>query len=92
MAVLVYRKQECVSMGERSPTVRRMTVAHIREQTQGDAVEVMFLESARFYRLLRSNPNFNAILERLRDARQNGEPVEIAIASPDSDLIDDVKV
>lgn len=69
-----------------------MTVAHIREQTQGDAVEVMFLESARFYRLLRNTPNFSAILERLRDARQKGEPVEIAIASPGSDLIADVTV
>jgi hypothetical protein len=69
-----------------------MTVAHIREQTPGDAVEVMFLESARFYRLLRSNANFSALLERLRAARQKGEPVEIAVASPESDLIDDVKV
>ncbi|PYI91905.1 MAG: hypothetical protein DME97_11985 [Verrucomicrobia bacterium] len=70
---------------------RRMTVAHIREQTQGDAVEVMFLESARFYRLLKSKPDFSALLERLRAARQKGEPVEIAIASPGSDLIGDVK-
>jgi hypothetical protein len=69
-----------------------MTVAHIREQTQGDAVEVMFLESARFYRLPRNKPNFSALLERLRDAKQNGEPVEIATASSGSDLIDDVKV
>ena len=80
-----------MSIGERSPAVRRMTVAHIREQTPGDAVEVMFLESARFYRLLKSKPNFSAILERLRDAEQKSEPVEIAIASPGSDLIDDVK-
>ncbi len=69
-----------------------MTVAQIREQTPGDAVEVMFLESARFYRLLRNKPNFSAILERLRDASQKRQPVEIALASPDSDLIADVKV
>ena len=69
-----------------------MTIAHIREQTQGDAVEVMFLESARFYRLLRSKPNFSAILERLRDARQKGEPVEVVVASPGGDIIADVKI
>jgi len=69
-----------------------MTVAHIREQTQGDIVEVMFLESARFYGLLRSRPNFSALLERLRDAEQKREPVEITVASPGSDLITDVKV
>ena len=69
-----------------------MTVAQIREQTHGDIVEVMFLESARFYRLPRSSPNFSALLERLRDARQKREPVEIAVASPGSDLIADVRV
>jgi hypothetical protein len=79
-------------MGDRNPAVVRMTVAHIREQTQEDAVEVMFLESARFYRLLKSNPNFSAILERLRDARQKQQPVEVVVASPGGDLIDDVKV
>jgi len=69
-----------------------MTVAHIREDAQPDVVEIMFLESARFYRLLKSKPNFSAILERLRDASQKRQPVEIALASPDSDLIDDVKI
>lgn len=69
-----------------------MTVAHIREQPQGDVVEVMFLESARFYQLLRSQPKFSALLERLREAEQKRAPVEITLASPESDLIADVKV
>jgi hypothetical protein len=81
-----------MSPAEQNPVARRMTVAHIREQTQGEAVEVMFLESARFYRLLKSKPNFNAMLERLRDARQKRQPVEVVVAAPGSDLIDDVKV
>jgi hypothetical protein len=68
-----------------------MTVAHIREDAQPDMVEVMFLESTRFYRLRRSAPNFGPFLERLRVARQKREPVEIAVASPGSDLIADVK-
>jgi hypothetical protein len=69
-----------------------MTVAHIREDAQPDAVEVMFLESARFYLLSRSSPNFNALLECLREAEQTRKPVEIAVTSPGSDLIEDVKM
>lgn len=69
-----------------------MTVAHIREDAQPDAVEIMFLESARFYRLPRSAPNFNALLKCLREAAQTQRPVEIAVTSPGSDLIEDVRV
>lgn len=69
-----------------------MTVAHIRENAQPDAVEVMFLESARFYRLLRSDSNFKALLECLREAEQKQKPVEIAVTSPGGDLIADVKM
>lgn len=69
-----------------------MTVAHIREDAQPDVVEVMFLESARFYRLPRSKSNFNALLECLREAEQARKPVEIAVTSPGSDLIADVRM
>jgi hypothetical protein len=68
-----------------------MTVAHIREDAQPDAVEVMFLESARFYRLPRSSPNFSALLECLREAEQTQKSVAIALTSPGGDLIADVK-
>jgi hypothetical protein len=68
-----------------------MTVAHIREDAQPDVVEVMFLESARFYRLPRSSPNFNALLERLREAEETQKQVDIALTSPGGDLIEDVK-
>lgn len=76
-------------MGEGSPAVRTMTVAHVREQAQEDAIEVMFLESARFYRLLRNNPNFDAVLKRLRDGMRKGGVLEIRVASLDSDIIED---
>lgn len=66
-----------------------MTVAHIREPAQGAFVEVMFLESARFYRLLRVNPDFDAILERLRGGMREGRILEIKVASPESDVIED---
>jgi hypothetical protein len=69
-----------------------MTVAHIREDAQPDVVEVMFLESARFYRLPRSGSNFKALLECLREAEQTRKQVTIAVTSPGSDLIADVKM
>lgn len=69
-----------------------MTVAHIREDAQPDVVEVMFLESARFYRLPRSSPNFNALLACLREAEETRNPVQIALVSPGGDLIADVKM
>jgi hypothetical protein len=69
-----------------------MTVAHIREDAEPDAVEVMFLESTRFYRLPRNGSNFKALLECLREAEQKRKPVEIAVTSPNGDLIADVKM
>jgi hypothetical protein len=66
-----------------------MTVAHIREQAAADAVEVMFLESARFYQLRRSNPNFDAILQRLRAAIPQQEALQISLALPNGDIIAD---
>jgi len=47
---------------------RAMTPAYIREPREADYVEVVFLESARFYRLLESNPMYEHIVTLLRDA------------------------
>ena len=41
-----------------------MTVAHIREPEGRDYCEVVFLESARFYRLGKANPAFSEIIGR----------------------------
>ena len=67
-----------------------MTVAHIREQKGADSVEVVFLESARFYRLLRKNPVYDKVLRRLRDAMTKGHVLKVGIASQESDIIEDV--
>lgn len=76
-----------VSSGEDSPVTRRMTVAHIREQTPADGVEVIFLESARFYQLRRSNPNFEAILAQLRHAIPQHQPLQITLTRAEEDII-----
>lgn len=69
---------------------RKMTVANIREQSLADSVEVIFLESARFYRLPRKNPAFDDIVKRLRDAMSHGHTLDVGVASLDSDIIEDV--
>lgn len=68
-----------------------MTVAHIREPGGPDSVDIVFLESARFYRVLRSNPAFNDILRRLRDAAKDGHALTVELASLESDTIEDVQ-
>ena len=69
---------------------RVMTVALIREPRQLNDVEVAFSESARFYRLLRANPNFENILTQLREAKEKQRPVRVLMESPESNTIDDV--
>jgi len=62
-----------------------MTVARVFEPGQ-DAAEVVFLESAMFYRLLRKNAAFDSTLAVLKNAQANGRPVRVNLA-PDSDNI-----
>jgi hypothetical protein len=69
---------------------RRLTVAQIRSRGNTDYVEVLFLESARIYKLLKDQPNFDELLNRLQAAERDGRPVRVAPASPHGDVIDDV--
>jgi hypothetical protein len=78
-----------VSSAAGNPVSQRMTVANIREEARADSVEVMFLESARFYQLLRSNPNFDVVLDRLRRATSQQQPLQITLAQPNGDIIAD---
>jgi len=68
-----------------------MTVAHIRERKGVDYVEVAFLESARFYRLLRENPAYDEALRLLRDFMAKGLVLRVRFASLDSDIIEQVQ-
>ena len=76
--------------GDRS-SFRHMTVAQIREQNGEDHVQIVFLESARFYKLFRTNPQYDALLERLRSNLANGRSVQVRITSPNNDIIEAVK-
>jgi len=65
-----------------------MSVAHIREPKGAEYVEVVFLESARFYKLPKKNPKYDEILKLLRDAMAKGRVLKVQFASLDSDVIE----
>ena len=70
---------------------REMTVAHIRERKGAKYMEVVFLESARLYKLPKVQPSVDKIiLGQLRDAMAERRVVKVQLASPDSDVIEEV--
>jgi hypothetical protein len=69
---------------------RRMTVAHIRFGEHADYDEVMFLESARFYRLVKRRADYGSMLEKLRKAQTDALPVMVCFASFEADVIEEV--
>lgn len=54
-------------------------------------VEVLFLESARIYRLDAGRAGFDDALRTLQDAEARGSTVVVALESIDSDVIEDVR-
>jgi len=69
---------------------RDMTVANIRRKEGADFVEVVFLESARFYRLLKENHAYGDILKKLENALSDAEPIKVCFESIESDTIEEV--
>jgi hypothetical protein len=67
-----------------------MTVGHIREPKGAEDVEVVFLESARFYKLPKAHRNFDRILGQLREAMTSHRLVKVRLTSPHGDVIEDV--
>jgi hypothetical protein len=68
--------------------LRALTVAAVRGSEEEDHVEILFLESARIYRLERARPDFEELLGRLREGRR----VRITTVAPDSDVIEEMEV
>lgn len=69
---------------------REMTVANIRRKEDDDFIEVVFLESARFYRLLKKNRAYRSIIRKLEEALSDGRPIRVGFVSVESDLIEEV--
>jgi hypothetical protein len=65
---------------------RRMTVARVREN--GDGAEVMFVESARIYRLARANPAYDDTLAALRASAATGKSLRVHFDKPNGELIE----
>ena len=74
--------------GDEGQRERRLTVTRVREGA--DYAEVTFYESARFYRLQRSNPAYEIALQRLR-APSNAKPLRVRFNAPNSDVIESVR-
>jgi hypothetical protein len=68
-----------------------MRVAHIREQKGAKYLEVVFLESARFYKLSREHPEFARVLRQLREAKEKKSAVRVLTDVPEGDVIKDVE-
>lgn len=68
-----------------------MTVAHVRSGPGDAFVEVLFLESARPYRLSTGHPHFDRLLGLLRRAIAPPRVVKVHLASLDSDVIQGVR-
>ena len=68
--------------------VREMTVARVRERPGADSIRVAFLESARFYELPKSHPDFDRIVACLRE----GQVVKVQLASIESGIIENVQI
>lgn len=65
-----------------------MTVAQVR--VHSDQAEVMFYESARIYRLLRANRNYDDALLVLRRSQAAGAKVTVEFEDENSDVIANV--
>lgn len=66
---------------------RDLTVAKVRTPEGADHVEVLFLESARIYRLATARADIDQVLARLHE----GGTVRVILASWDTDVVADVQ-
>ena len=70
---------------------RDMTVAKIRYRQGADSVDIIFLESARIYRLLKKNRDHSSILKKLEDASLNAGLIKVCFESIESEIIEEVR-
>jgi hypothetical protein len=80
-----------MSVGPPSDRQRDLTVAHVRERPDLGVVEVMFLESARTFRLSRSHEQFDRVLSTLQASEAVGRSVRVTLTIPHGGDIDDVQ-
>lgn len=71
---------------------RIMTVAKVYEEKYSDpgTIRVTFYESARFYKLPKSNAHFSEYITLLKEALAKQQPVQVWFTEPQGDIIDKV--
>lgn len=79
------------SRNKRTRYRRMMTVANIRRKEDDNFIEVVFLESARFYRLLKNNRAYDNIIRKLEKALSDRRLIRVGFASIESDIIEEVR-
>jgi len=65
-----------------------LTVARVR--VRPTHADVMFFETARIYRLPRTNPAYESALRLLRKAASAGTPVRVRFVAPHGEIIEAV--
>lgn len=68
-----------------------MTPAHARTAAGAEFTEVMFLESARVYKLFKNNPKYEDIIKRLREAIGKKRLVSVLLDQPNGGVIQDTE-
>lgn len=83
------RKQAPEAVSNRA--FKEMTVAHVREMPGAEFAEVMFLESARIYKLVKKNPRYEEIVKRLHEAIAKGRVVRVRLDQPHGGILEEIE-
>jgi hypothetical protein len=69
---------------------RTMTVAKVYEEKYSEpgTMKITFYESARFYKILKSNPHYKEYISLLKEALKEQKPVSIRFTKPNGDIIE----
>jgi hypothetical protein len=83
----------CTAQQKKSPDSAMQTfhVARIIGNTEANYMEVTFLESARFYRILKNNKHYNNSVALLHEAEKNKTPLLVSFTEPNGDVIEKVE-
>lgn len=74
-----------------TPAFREMTAVHVREIAGAEFAEVMFLESARIYKLFRKNPKYEEVWKLLGEAIAKKRVVRVLLDQPHGGIIEEVE-
>lgn len=68
-----------------------LTVANIAEPKNTGFYEITFYQSARFYKLMRTNKNCSKVLTLLKQSKKSNKPVLVILTEKFGDVIAEVK-